>query len=485
MARNRVIYQSEALFVSPNATGAHYVLKKIKQWDNVTNTESDVNITDVGIDQLNPTQTEWMTPGSSANCLQAFISGDLGIPAGDYGLLNNPDPSAGKHILYNKLSEYTSFKTTNKASTGYLIIPGEQSEGSVENLVQQIHRVQSANYSFTINRTDVNEFGQLARIDSLVLEPPTVNLDFNYYPTDGRNESLLNFHVQGINGADVQNAAGLHLKDAGKGQNFFIMTSPEGTDAVNYSGGDDNKGTIALGNGYLSDWSIEASVGAIPSASATVELYNAKSDKGTKELGVPSVDLEKGSPITPTEFSLPPADSGNVHASALRPGDIKLTIPSKLSLFNDVDEINIQSFNLSIPLSRTPIDRIGSRFAFSRVVDFPVTASMTVNALVSELNTGNLANMLDDCEEHDVKVQMKYNESCTAGNAQDSLIFDFKGARIDSENITSDIGSNKSVDLTFSTQIGGPEDNEHGIYISGLAPPSDDPMPTWVASPSC
>ena len=65
------------------------------------------------------------------------------------------------------------------------------------------------------------------------------------------------------------------------------------------------------------------------------------------------------------------------------------------------------------------------------------------------------------------------------------MIFDFKGARIDSENITSDIGSNKSVDLTFSTQIGGPEDDEHGIYISGLAPPSDDPMPTWVASSSC
>ena len=33
MARNRVIYQSEALFVSPNATGAHYVLKKIKSYD--------------------------------------------------------------------------------------------------------------------------------------------------------------------------------------------------------------------------------------------------------------------------------------------------------------------------------------------------------------------------------------------------------------------------------------------------------------------
>ena len=57
----------------------------------------------------------------------------------------------------------------------------------------QLNRVQSANYSYTINRQDVNQYGQLARIDSLVLEPPTVNLDFSYYLTDGFNERVLNF----------------------------------------------------------------------------------------------------------------------------------------------------------------------------------------------------------------------------------------------------------------------------------------------------
>ena len=37
---------------------------------------------------------------------------------------------------------------------------------------EQLSRIQSANYSFTINRQDVNQFGDLARIDSLVLDPP-------------------------------------------------------------------------------------------------------------------------------------------------------------------------------------------------------------------------------------------------------------------------------------------------------------------------
>ena len=45
---------------------------------------------------------------------------------------------------------------------------------------EQLERVQSANYSYTINRQDVNQYGELARIDSIVLDPPTVSVDFSY-----------------------------------------------------------------------------------------------------------------------------------------------------------------------------------------------------------------------------------------------------------------------------------------------------------------
>ena len=51
----------------------------------------------------------------------------------------------------------------------------------------QLRRVQSANYSFNVSRTDVNQFGQLSRIDSLILEAPTVSADISYYLADGYN----------------------------------------------------------------------------------------------------------------------------------------------------------------------------------------------------------------------------------------------------------------------------------------------------------
>ena len=38
----------------------------------------------------------------------------------------------------------------------------------------QLERVQSANYSFNINRQDVNQYGTLARIGTEIIEPPTV-----------------------------------------------------------------------------------------------------------------------------------------------------------------------------------------------------------------------------------------------------------------------------------------------------------------------
>ena len=45
--------------------------------------------------------------------------------------------------------------------------------------VQQIERVQSANFSYTINRQDINQFGDLSRIDSVIMDAPTVSTDFS------------------------------------------------------------------------------------------------------------------------------------------------------------------------------------------------------------------------------------------------------------------------------------------------------------------
>ena len=52
-------------------------------------------------------------------------------------------------------------------------------------------------------------------------------------------------------------------------------------------------------------------------------------------------------------------------------------------------------------------------------------------------------------------------------NGNGAIKWDFKGALVESENYSSSIGSNKSVDLTFTAQIGGPEDLAAGVFMSG------------------
>lgn len=511
MARNRVIYQSEALFVSPNATGAHFTCNGLLTGGNGEETVMTVPAFGLEADPLNGFGYDgnFGDKLSSTNPWEQDIinaSGIMsGIVTGAAAREWNDDTANASQQGWTPFSEVTAFKSfmtnargSDTTATGVLLQPAS---GSYNNLVQQIHRVQSANYSFSINRTDVNTFGKLARIDAIALEPPTVNLDFSYYPTDGFNERNLGFHVQGANDKGygmselALNAASGHLQDDSAGRNFYIITTPEGTDAFNTTRALTERSVIGLGNGYLSDYSLDASVGSIPSASVTVEMFNAKSDVGASGIGIPGVTLDDGKAITGTQVTVghhsdlrgdsqgATPSTGDVTATALRPGDVTMEIPSSLSIFADVSgegSVHIQNMSLSLPLARSPIDRLGTRFAFSRVVDFPVVASLSVSALMSEVGTGNLANIIDSCDEEDIRIIMKSNASCGVGEAQDAMIIDFKGARIDSESISSDIGSNKTVDLTFTTQIGGPEDKTHGVFISGANRTS---IPAWAGTP--
>jgi hypothetical protein len=523
MARNRVIYQSEAIFVSPNATGAHFTASAVLTGIGSAGGGFETAlypISPVGL-RADPIESKSFI-GAVSKCATSLVESDLASVSGAFADAAGVNPADIMHpanhdtatdagiSVFTDVDAWDAFAANAKGAgaaatlTGVLIQPVS---GTYDNLVQQIHRVQSANYSFSINRTDVNTFGQLARIDAIALEPPTVSLDFSYYPTDGFNERNLGFYVQGqdAGGANPNvgygmgdkqlNAISGHLQDDSAGRNFFILTTPEGTDAFNTTRAVSTRSVISLGNGYLSDYSLDAAVGSIPNVSCTVELFNAKSDMGTTGVEIPAVTLDDGKPVEGTQFTLGHPESlrgddegaspstGDVTATALRPGDITMDIPESLSIFSDVSgdgSVHIQNMSLSIPLARSPIDRLGTRFAFSRVVDFPIVATLSVSALVSEIGTGNLANIIDSCDEEDIKITMKSNASCGVGDAKDALIIDFKGARIDSESMSSDIGSNKSVDLSFTTQIGGPEDKEHGVFISGA---NRTVVPAWAPAP--
>jgi hypothetical protein len=368
---------------------------------------------------------------------------------------------------------------------------------------RELNRVQNANYNFSIERKDVNQFGQLARIDALVVKSPTVALDFSYYPTDGYNERALGFYVN--TGQGSGNFASGQMGSS-SGQNYFIVTAAESVD-LNLETSLVGKTVIGIGNAYLSNYTLDAKVGDLLMAKVTVEGLNMNSSvygtgyvTGTNLTGTgaysPVIDPAAGvavtgfggtgNPVVTLPLPVSYTGTGNFGQntpSALRFGDVVLnfadfgnassTTGSAIPISNlsgtiggnlDASAIRVQSASLALPLSRTPIEQLGSRFAVSRPVQFPITATLNVSAVLNEIQARNLATMIDDSTERNVTLSIK-NPKNASTNA---MIVTLAGARLRSESFTASIGANKTVDIVFETQIGGPTDIAHGVLFSGM-----------------
>ena len=347
-------------------------------------------------------------------------------------------------------------------------------------LLKKLDRVQSCNFNFTINRQDINEFGKLARIDSIVMESPTVGLDFSYYVTDGLNERLMGFNMYSTGDATntietAQSISGL-LADL-QGNNYYILTVQDGEDVVGTTTSTtpaNSNTVVGIGNGFISEYSFDASVGAIPTASVTIEAFNIKADALTGNAnGVitgtsPAIDIT-ASPATKftssgTSYGLSGAfTTGVSNITALRPGDIVLSLsnPDGMIDVSGANSAHIQSFQFTIPLSRTILQRLGNTFGFARVINVPINMDITVSAIVSELKTMNLFDKLTNATKTNFTITLDDN----AGNPK--VKYGISGALLSSETYSENLGDNQSVDLTFSLQLGGANDTENGIFMSG------------------
>ena len=349
-------------------------------------------------------------------------------------------------------------------------------------MFHQIHRVQSANYSFAISRQDVNQFGNLARIDTAVIEAPTVGLDFSYLVTDGSNEDKLGITAQAT---EVSAVSGLLSNVSGR--NYHILTVEEGKDAnTEKVEGTSNLGQntastiISIGNGYVTNYSMNAAVGSVPTASVSVEGLNISAQPAGTNLTTPAIDPANSVQGTAT-FTLPNPVSGEV-GSILRPGDMQVTFAgtpaashsstgllAQLTDTNAKSAAHIQSFSVDVPLGRSVLNRLGNAFGFSREIDFPITVSVSLSAIVADLKRGNLFDELYDQQKHNMAIIMKKPSSSGSGAGEEQIRYLLKNVTLDSESYSSSIGDNKSVDLTFSATVGGPEDTTNGLFISGTS----------------
>ena len=512
-----------------------------------------------------------------------------------------------------------------------------------------LNRIQSCNYSFNISRQDVNQFGELAAIDRIITDTPTVSLEGSYMVANLGNEKKLGFHIwagpETASNSIVSCISGIVDSETNDGvKNYYILTTAEGSDAIDNTVSGKYESIVGIGNASLTSYSTEGSVGGLPTASFSVEGQNmnvvhtpytgmyegysgtlaglapekafhplsidgygyrtagevvftvtgaataepvavgssktveitngvglvtevalgaarsgiaatipsnkifnhgpaggvAKTitlsnlvEKGAQQVigtvagaalvtgdtftGIfndvvsyisgsnPSIDpalgiqptwpptsggtalsapAGTGEPVAPIILSVPTTNlnTSDVNVtgaiSTLRPGDITLTL--RQSPFADdtasdipgasITNAHIQSYTISFDLGRTPIQKLGSRFAFARPIDFPVTASFSFDAILSDLTTGNISDIIDCDTNYDARVVLESTPNCSAPTVKDQvMVYDLKKIKMDSQSFSSSIGDNKTVTFDFTCQVGGPEQTDVGIFMSGYS----------------
>ena len=133
-----------------------------------------------------------------------------------------------------------------------------------------------------------------------------------------------------------------------------------------------------------------------------------------------------------------------------------------------ITNAHIQSYTIGFDLSRTPIQKLGSRFAFARPVDFPISATLSFDAILADLTTGSISNIIDCDVEYNASILLKHAANCADPTDKASVMnYEMKGIKLDSESYSSSIGDNKTVTYDFSCQVGGPDQADVGVFMSG------------------
>ena len=324
----------------------------------------------------------------------------------------------------------------------------------------QLHRIQSLSLDYTRNFTDVFQYGQQEFIDRKELELPNVPLSLSYLDTNVYNESGMGLTVN----SPYHLFADIMTGESNE-RNYYVRVVPDGSNAVNFT----NPllgGVIGIGNGTIASYQAQGAVGGFPTCSVTINALNLNfTAAGASGVDSPAINVSNGVPITGTLVSLPTPISGRANQpTALEPGDITIDLVQPGIGLNS---ICIQSYNLQADLNLEPIVCLGSKYPTSREVQFPVSASLSVELNQRDLGTGNLATLRCNNPKYDVTITIRKPvcDGLSQGAVQKQ--YTIRGATLDSQNFATSLNQSQSATLSFTAPIGGFNATNVGLYISG------------------
>lgn len=323
------------------------------------------------------------------------------------------------------------------------------------NLIQQLQRLQSVTDSWTLTRQNIGQLGMISLLSREITTAPNVTAGGSYYVADLSNERVLGLYVSG------DRAALTYILDKSQAEkNYFLAVAPQGQDLIGWTG---QSQVYQITNGFLASWSTEGSVGNIPTTTFSVQGYNWATSTGSVNQVLRAIDPIAGTEIAGKLFTLPVFTTGIQSVSALRPIDTTVSITNS-ALGLSVSDVKVQSYSIGFDLNLQGLQQLGNRFPYSREIQFPVTLNASVTAYFGDVVTGSLINIL--CADSPYNWRINLNDPCSSNAA---VAYEIRGLKVDSESFGSmDIGSVAgTVTLNASTTIGGPNDTNNNLFMSG------------------
>lgn len=281
--------------------------------------------------------------------------------------------------------------------------------------------VQSITYGIDVTREDVNQFGTIGAVDRVVTEAPTATQEVQFhFPNGVTTAAMLNSLITGSLSSD-ENGLIIGLDD--EGSEFGESELP----AEN----------VSLLGGRLSSFSLEASVGAIPTITLGFEgtslAYGAAINWGGNAAGGTAVDY---------------------HAALQTFTDVVVTLANASA----THFANAQSVTISFDLGSEGLQRLGTTAAaatlvYARVPTLPATVTMEVEGLAVDKGMSlQLLNMNTKASSAGTTdVGGRATVSVVIGG---SVTFSLLLATLDAVSYTNSIGDNATCSATFSCSVG-------------------------------
>lgn len=354
---------------------------------------------------------------------------------------------------------------------------------ATENFVRRLTKVQSASYGFSVNREDIKQIGHqdllIRRINFISpdpapgsnidvnIEPVPVNFGFEYFPTCGFNEWLLNLNVVPSGQPMEHSFISRHFGD----KNFFLALSKSPSqNAQTFENVESFYGhdVVSIGNSFLTNYSVNGAINSPVKAGVEYIASNIQVDNHSGNNYIPAIDLYDGQKRDIFKYVLDYHDSAEEYSiPALLPEGIEVIIneknigDTKISTNN----ANATSFSINLDLNRKNLYGFGSMYPYDRKLNLPVRGSLNLSIIKNELTTGDLSQILKKDQPYEIDILC--NKSCPKERCESrketALRYRISNAFIQSESTNAGLFDPFTTDLSFDFTV----TKDYGFIISG------------------